>query len=75
MKLIGNNGGFIKCFGANSSKDPLIFTDNDNNLHEYPSGHSLLLQEFCAQGNLLSLTKKGKKGVTMHTNQEKLKIN
>jgi serine/threonine protein kinase len=71
MKIIANHEGFLKCFGANTSKDFLIFCDGDNQTYEYPDGHSLLLNEHCVGGNLLSLAKR-RTGELIRTEKPKI---
>ena len=35
------------------NKETLIFSDLQNEVYEYPNGHSFLLFEYCEKGNLL----------------------
>jgi general stress protein 26 len=50
--LINKHKNFMRCYGSNTSAEPLLFTDENGDQYSYLNGHSFVVYEHCAQGSL-----------------------
>jgi hypothetical protein len=48
----------IKIFGISNLQQEIMFSDNENGIHDYSQGYCMMIQEFCQNGDLLNFTLK-----------------